>query len=292
MTDFSTLSTPCLGCATPVDLLDAVAPTDESPAAYRDASRWCGRCMRYMDDRERFVLLYLPRVRRFCLERLRGVMPDNEDHRQLAEDLAQETLMTALRRFDVWEAPERALWTTARRTIYKRCDAYRIVTRDGFPVTVRYVAAVGPDSVGDEVVADPAEAVVAKVMLHSGLSRLPLANRQAVVAHTALGIPASEAGRMLGRPASTVTTQNRRGLVLLKRAAVEGTVALVMLGVLLVLARILEHLPPYLVAPLPAGLVLQDGASRLRDLLLRLWGVDGVAADEVRPSSDHRHKDR
>ncbi|MER7508178.1 RNA polymerase sigma factor [Streptomyces lavendulae] len=225
MKSFTIRATPCLSCAAPVDLPDVRATagtgTEDVPA-YRDATRWCGRCMRYMDDWERFYLLYQPRVYRFCLSRLKGILPDNEDHVQAADDIAQETMITAHRRFRVWDKPERALWPTARRHVYARCATYRIVTKDGFPVTVRHTGTPADEDLAVTVTADPAEALIDRVVLHSALAGLPVGQRESLIAHKAFELPAAEAGRMLDRPPTTVKSQAKRGLEVLREAAAKG----------------------------------------------------------------------
>ncbi|MFD8288026.1 RNA polymerase sigma factor [Streptomyces lavendulae] len=222
MTDLIPLATPCLGCAAPVDLLDSQAPAEGAMAEYLDPSRWCDRCLRHYDDWDRFFLLYQPRVRRFCLDRLEGLLPRHEDFRQAAEDIAQETMTVALRRFRDWDRPERAIWTTARRKIYKMCEAYRFVTEDGFTITVRHTSSAVPEDLSRSGTPDPAQAVVDKIALYSALSRIPRPQQEALLTHLAFQIPAAEAGQRLDRPASTVKTQSGSGLTRLQRAAARG----------------------------------------------------------------------
>ncbi|MFB6808840.1 RNA polymerase sigma factor [Streptomyces sp. NPDC056387] len=244
MTSFTIRVTPCLNCGAPVDLLDpSVASDGEEVPAYRNATCWCGRCMRYMDDWERFYLLYQPRVYRFCLARLKGILPRHEDYTQAAEDISQETMIVAHEHFHTWDRPERALWWTARRKIYKKCATYRIVTKDGLPVTVRHVA---PPSVDGPmtVTADPAEAIVAKVVLHSAISsKLTVPEQEALMVHKLYEVPAAEAGRILGRPATTVKSRAQQGMSLLKEAAAKGALVILPGGAAIGLYKILEHIP-------------------------------------------------
>ncbi|MCX5077706.1 hypothetical protein OG321_35095 [Streptomyces sp. NBC_00424] len=245
MTSFTLRATPCLNCATPVDLLrDApVAVETEEVPVYRDATRWCGRCMRYLDDWERFYLLYQPRVHRFCLALLKGILPDNEDYTQAAKDIAQETMITAHEHFQDWDKPERALWWTARRKIYKKCAAYRFFTKDGFTVTVRYSANSFEDDLAATVTADPTEAVIDRVVLYSALAGLPIGPQESLIAHKAFDLPAAEAARALDRPATTVKSQAKRGLELLREAAAKGAFIILPPAGIYGLFKVLEQIP-------------------------------------------------
>ncbi|WP_405681015.1 sigma-70 family RNA polymerase sigma factor [Streptomyces sp. NBC_00868] len=304
MTTFSTWSTLCLHCTAPVDLLDVGGLGDRKPALYRDVTRWCGVCMRSMDDRERFCRLYQPRVRQFCWKLLQVSLPDNEDCWWLADDIAQETMITALEHFEVWEKPERAIWNTARRKIYKKCDAYRLVTKGGFPLTVRHVEPAAPDTAGEETVADPADAVVDRVVLYSEISRLPLPIQQAVIAHTALNIPAAKAGRLLKRPPSTVKTQAQRGLGMLREAAAVAAFLTTLCVGIFLLYTILEHLPLDTVADKAEGLLthpvflvvagpfVRYGIDYLRNLFRGFRGHGEAPEEDVRSRKDRHRKDR
>ncbi|KIF07584.1 hypothetical protein PL81_01115 [Streptomyces sp. RSD-27] len=221
MTDLIPVAPPCLGCAASVDLLDLQGPAG-AVAEYLDPSRWCDRCLRHYDDWDRFFLLYQPRLRRFCLDRLEELLPRHEDFRQAADDITQETMLIAYRHFGSWNRPERAIWTPARRNIYKVCAAYRIVTEDGFTITVRHTSSAVPENLGQSVTPDPAQAVVDKIALYSALSRIPRPQQEALLTHQAFQVPAAEAGLLLGRPASTVKTQSGSGLTGMQRAAAAG----------------------------------------------------------------------
>lgn len=244
MTSFTLRATPCLNCATPVDLLDVpVAVETEDVPVYRDATRWCGPCMRHMDDWERFYLLYQPRVHRFCLALLKGILPDNEDYTQAADDIAQETMIIAYAHFQDWDKPERALWRTARRKIYKKCATYRFFTKDGFPVTVRYSANPIEDDLAATVTSDPTEAVIDRVVLYSALAGLPIGPQESLIAHKAFDLPAAEAARALDRPATTVKSQAKRGLELLREAAAKGAFILLPPAGVYGLFKALEQIP-------------------------------------------------
>ncbi|MFJ8164193.1 RNA polymerase sigma factor [Streptomyces sp. NPDC096136] len=222
MTDPMSWAAPCLGCAAPVDLLDSQGPADGAVAEYLDPSRWCDRCLRHYEDWDRFFLIYQPRLRRFCLARLARLLPGNEDLRQAADDIVQETMMIAFRCFRSWGRPERAIWTTARRMIFELCADYRIVAEDGSAITVRHTPSAAPDHLGQAAAPDPAQAVVDKIALYSALSRIPRPQQEALLIHQAFQIPAAEAGVLLDRPASTVKTQADSGLTRLRRAAAAG----------------------------------------------------------------------
>ncbi|MFJ2821759.1 RNA polymerase sigma factor [Streptomyces toxytricini] len=246
MMDLSFAATPCLGCTAPVDLLDLPQPPDGAggeTAEYLDPSRWCDRCLHHLDDWDRFFRLYQPRVRAFCLDRLRGLLPDNEDHRELAEDIAQEVMVEAYRHFGQWERPERALWTTARNKIHKKCAAYRIVTEDGYALTVRHAASALVEDPCRGATADPAQAVVDKVVLYSALSRLPVSQQEAVVVHKAFQVSAAAAGSVLERPGSTVKTQAERALALLREAAAKGALIALPGAGLFGLYKVLQEAP-------------------------------------------------
>ncbi|MEW1639602.1 sigma-70 family RNA polymerase sigma factor [Streptomyces sp. NPDC093801] len=243
MTDLMPVATPCLGCAAPVDLPDSRGPAGGAAAEYLDPSRWCDRCLRHYDDWDRFFLLYHPRLRRFCLDRLKGLLPRHQDFRQAADDIAQETMLIAYRHFRSWDRPERAIWTTARREIYRMCEAHRIVTEDGFTITVGHVPSVVPEVLGRAVTPDPAQAVVDKIALYSALSRIPRSQQEAVLTHLAFQVPAAEAGRLLARPASTVKTQSDSGRTRLGRAAATGAFIALPGAGLAGLYEVLRHVP-------------------------------------------------
>ncbi|WP_371678088.1 RNA polymerase sigma factor [Streptomyces sp. NBC_01276] len=281
MTSFPPFATPCLNCAAPVDLLDAEPPAGDGPAEYLDSTRWCGRCMRYLDDWDRFFLLYQPRLRSFCLRKLQGFMP-NEDFRQVAEDIVQETMIIAYRHFDRWDRPERAIWRTARNEISGQCSAYRMVTADGFPLTIRHVSPTRPEDFGFPPAADPAEAVIGKVTLYSALSRLPRPQQEALLVHTALQVPAAAAGVLLARPASTVKTHAQSGRKTLREAAAKGALVILPGAALVGLYKILEQVPFEAAAsggldlltrpdvyPVVAAAAARYGIGYLRDRYLR-----------------------
>ncbi|MFE9133092.1 RNA polymerase sigma factor [Streptomyces sp. NPDC007355] len=219
----------CLGCGTPLGAAVADPGTGEE-RLYLDAGRWCSRCWRYLDEWERFYRLYRPRLFSFCLVRLRGVLPAGEDCAMLADEIVQETMIVAHRKFSVWELPERALWQTARRLIYARCSDYTFMTGDGARVTVRNIRTRPWEEHGGETQSDPSDAVVHRIVLRYALEKLPVEHRQAVIVHKAIGVPAVEAGHVLDRPASTVKTQAQSGLRRLRKAAAEGALVLVPVG--------------------------------------------------------------
>ncbi|MEF2529449.1 MULTISPECIES: RNA polymerase sigma factor [Streptomyces] len=249
MMNLSFAATPCLGCTAPVDLLDLLN-LPESPgraggetAEYLDPARWCDRCLHYLDDWDRFFRLYQPRVRGFCLDRLRALLPDNEDHREVADDIAQEVMVEAYRHFGQWERPERAIWTTARNKIHRKCAAYRLVTKDGHALTVRHASSGLVEDPCHAATTDPAQAVVDKVVLYSALSRLPVSQQEAVVVHKAFQMPAAAAGAVLERPGSTVKTQAERALALLREAAAKGALIALPGAGLFGLYKVLQEVP-------------------------------------------------
>ncbi|UUU45097.1 RNA polymerase sigma factor [Streptomyces sp. NBC_00162] len=307
MTNLTPLATPCLNCAAPVDLLDSQARAGDGTAEYLDPSRWCGRCMRYLDDWDRFFLLYQPRVRNYCLDRLEGLLPDNEDFRQVAEDIAQETMITAHRCFRRWDRPERAIWRTARNKVYKKCAAYRIVTTDGFTITIRHASPVLLEDFGHGATADPAQALIDKVVLYSALSRLPVRQQEALVVHKAFQVPAAAAGDLLERPGSTVKTQAQRALEVLREAAAKGALVILPGGALVGLYKVLEHVPFDTVSnsaidlltqpqvyPVMVALAAKKGVPYLRDLYRTHLGdrsrTPGLTPRRDHASDKHRHR--
>ncbi|GLV83917.1 hypothetical protein Slala03_36060 [Streptomyces lavendulae subsp. lavendulae] len=304
MTSFPPFATPCLNCAAPVDLLDAEPRTGDGSAEYLDATRWCGRCMRHLDDWDRFFLLYQPRLRTFCLRRLQGFIP-NEDFRQAAEDITQETMIIAYRRFDRWVRPERAIWRTARNKINKRCSAYRMVTADGFPLTIRNASPTHPEDCGSVPAADPAEAVVGKITLYSALSRLSRSQQEALLVHTALQVPAAAAGALLSRPGSTVKTQAQTGLKHLREAAAKGALVILPGAALVALYKVLEQIPFEAAAgggldlltrpdvyPVVVAAAAKYGIGHLRERYLRARSQSRSDTPDATDAADGRSRSR
>ncbi|OQR62169.1 hypothetical protein B6E66_20775 [Streptomyces maremycinicus] len=299
MTSTTPASTLCLHCAAPVELADAVAtPGRVDP----DTRRWCGRCMRSMDDWERFYLLYQPRLYRFCLTRMRGTRP-GLDHVEAAKDIAQETMIIAHRKFEIWEAPERALWTTARHLIWAACREYTYVTSGGFPVTVRYKDRDVWES-DARVVADPAEAVIDRVVLYNAMQQLPLEQQQALVTHKGLGLSAAEAGRVLARPGSTVKTQAHSALKQLREAAAKGVMVILPVGGAVGVYEVLDRVPAEAVESLATDLVNQPhvypallglalrGIPYLRERFGRAKSTAGTEAVPVQQPKPRRRSRR
>jgi RNA polymerase sigma factor (sigma-70 family) len=263
--------------------------------------------MRYMDDWERFYLLYHPRLYSFCLSRLRRLLPNNEDYAQTADDIAQETMIIAHRKFEIWDSPERALWQTARRKIYEKCADYTFTTSSGLPVTVRHRNRDVWQDLGQEVTADPAEAVIDKVVLYSALHKLSVEQQQSLVAHKAFSLSAAEASRVLSRPATTVKTQAKRAIELLRDAAVKGALILLPAGGAVGIYKALKHVPLDTVAdgaadwlaqphayPVLIGLAIKHGFPYLRDRFKRAKNPDHIPdmPDDQRKPGSRRRRSR
>ncbi|MFG3491616.1 RNA polymerase sigma factor [Streptomyces sp. NPDC047972] len=231
MTIVSPGRTVCLGCKAPTGAADGATATEErrpeEKRPHLDERRWCTPCWRHQDEWDRFYRLYQPRLFGFILTRLRDVLPANEDCLARAEEITQETMLVAHRKYTVWELPERALWQTARRLVYAACSDYTFMTDDGTRVTVRYAEENAWEGLNEEVQCDPADAVIDRIVLFRALDGLTVEQRQALIVHKAIGVPAAEAAKVLGRPATTVKTQAQSGLHKLKRAAAGGALTLI-----------------------------------------------------------------
>ncbi|MFK0114215.1 RNA polymerase sigma factor [Streptomyces sp. NPDC091217] len=243
-----------------------------------------------MDDWERFYLLYHQKLYSFCLARLRGLLPDNEDYTQAADDIAQETMIIAHRKFEIWDSPERALWQTAQRKVYEKCAGYTIVTGSGFPITVRHSSHNVWEDQAQEVSADPTETMIDKVVLYSALHGLSVEQRQSLIAHKALSLSAAEASRVLSRPATTVKAQAKRAIELLREAAAKGALIILPAGVAVGIYETLKRAPLETVAngatdwlnqphtyTVLIGLAIKHGVPYLRDRFRQARTPDHMA---------------
>src|SRR5713101_7956205 len=154
------------------------------------------------DAGRRFVRAYYPGIYRYLLS-LTG-------HREIAEDLTQQTFLQAWRHLDRFE-PRAPL----RHWLYRIAHRAFLTSRRGRREYACFEEAA-------EVAAPAAGAWTETVELHAVISKLPAEEREVVLLHYLEGYTSAEIARIVHAPAGTVRYQLSQARARLQRELGEG----------------------------------------------------------------------